>query len=230
MASIAPEICIAGREITEPTLSPDGQMIACVVAEAGVTGIRVLPVGGGPERLVTALPQPAAGRGLGGGCLAWVDAGRSLLYVGRDGALWTAPVAPGGSRRCVMSAGQGVSAPSATASGNFAVISKDDAEIWLVWLQEDQPAMRLDLGEDDFVCDPQITEVEHTDGSVSLEVIWQAWSVPDMAWDHSLARRVRLEREVWALAGITAFGDSRHSVRILQPRITPDGRVTVRAR
>jgi dipeptidyl aminopeptidase/acylaminoacyl peptidase len=225
MALIDPEICIAGREITEPTLSPDGNLIACVVAEAGVTGIRVLPIDGGPERLVSAVPQPVAGRGLGGGCLAWVDAGRSLVYVGRDGAMWTAPVAPGGMRRCVMASGQGFAAPAATAAGDFVVLSRDDAEIWLVWLHDQQPPMRLDLGEDDFVCDPQITAIDHGDGRVSLEAIWQAWSVPDMAWDHSVARRVCLEfdTQIWRVRERSVI---RGIGAILQPRLTADGRVS----
>ena len=230
MALIDPEICIAGREITEPTLSPDGLVIACVVAEAGVTGIRVFGVDGGSERLVTSVPQPAAGRGLGGGCLAWVDAGTSLLYAGRDGALWTAPVHRGGARRCVMAAGHGLAAPSATEAGDIAVVSRDDAEIWLIFVRAALPPMRLDLGEDDFVCDPRITAIDHGGGRVTLEVIWQAWNVPDMAWDHSVARRVSLEplRSSDHPAGswrVSERNEIRGSGAILQPQVIADGRV-----
>jgi dipeptidyl aminopeptidase/acylaminoacyl peptidase len=232
-ALIDPEICIAGRELTEPTLSPNGRLIACVTAEAGMTAIRVVPVEGGPERVVTALPQPAAGRGLGGGCLTWIDDGDALMYVGRDSALWTAPVT-GGERRLVMAAGTGMAAPMALASGSLAVVSRDHAEIWLLWPKGGYPALRLDTGQDDFVCDPHIAWVTKPGEAPVVQVVWQAWNVPDMAWDHSVVRRVQLRVRDGARTGDPLTGPldvlGRDLIEgtgaILQPRSLPDGRLT----
>lgn len=228
---IDPVLCITGRDLTEPTLSPNGNLIASVTSEAGVTAIWILPIDGGPERTVTSVPQPAAGRGLGGGCLTWVDGGRSIAYVGRDGGVWVAPVEGDGSRRLVMAPGRGLAAPASTGEGAHVVVTCDEAEVWLLWPGGGSPAMRLDLGEDDFVCDPQIAIVNELDGSECLHVVWQAWNVPDMAWDHSILRRVRLRPPVHN-DGFSALWEVHSRERfegtgaILQPRILHDGRIS----
>ncbi len=228
---IDPEMCIAGRDLTEPTLSPDGHLIASVTSEAGVTSIRVMPIDGGPERIVTSVPQPAAGRGLGGGCLAWTDEGHGIVYVGRDGGLWVAPVDGAGSRARAMAPGRGLAAPASNGDGSPVVITCDEAEVWMLWPSGEGPALRLDLGEDDFVCDPQIAIVNEPDGSECLHVVWQAWNVPDMAWDHSILRRVRLRRPTLN-DGFSPLWEvhSREMVEgigaILQPRILRDGRIS----
>jgi dipeptidyl aminopeptidase/acylaminoacyl peptidase len=228
---IETEICITGRELTEPTLSPDGNLIAYVTSEAGVTGIRVAPLTGGPERSVTSLPQPAAGRGLGGGCLCWIDEGRAISYVGRDGALWAVALEGSPARRLVMAPGSGIAAPASTRDGSLIVVSCNDAEIWMLWSDGRNPPMRVDLGEDDFVCDPQIRLVGNSDGAEVLHVVWQAWNVPDMAWDHSILRRVTLRaaeqttavRQRWEVVSRELI---KGSGAIIQPQILSDGRVS----
>lgn len=228
---IDPEICITGRELTEPTLSPDGTLLAYVTSEAGATAIRISPISGGPERTVTSLPQPAAGRGLGGGCFCFVDDGRAILYASRDGALWVAPLDGSQSRRLVLAPGRGVKAPASTSDGSLAVVSLNDAEIWMLWPDASHPPLRVDLGEDDFVCDPQIALVTEPDGTEVLYVVWQAWNVPDMAWDHSILRRVRLRPSATEDSFTTRWAvESRDLIEgsgaILQPQILSQGAIS----
>ena len=72
---ISPEMCVAGRELAEPRLSPDGTRLAYSVSWGGRSAIAVVDLGTtGPslERLATSEPQPRTGRGLGGGCGRWL--------------------------------------------------------------------------------------------------------------------------------------------------------------
>ena len=82
----------AGRELTEPQASPDRMRVGFVQRWRGGTSINAVSVDGdSPERLLTFGPDPAPGRGLGGGCFTWVTTprpGTSLVYAAVDGELW----------------------------------------------------------------------------------------------------------------------------------------------
>ena len=56
------DLCIGGRDLTEPKLSPDGTPVAFVVRWGPMAAITVVPVDGGPERVMTIDPAPAPGR------------------------------------------------------------------------------------------------------------------------------------------------------------------------
>ncbi len=179
-------MCLSGRELTEPRLSPDGSSIAFVVRWGGASAIVVLPLTSGPERLVTTGPEPAAGRGFGGGCFDWCPAGDGLVYAASDGDLWWQPM-PGGVPRRVsdVEAGRRVEAPAVDRAGEFVVGVVDQAEVWRWWLDGALPPERLDDGSADFVFDPCIT-------TCGTAVLWQAWNVPDMPWDAARVQRVTL--------------------------------------
>lgn len=207
---ISVDMCVAGRDLTEPRLSPDGVLVAFAVRWGSEAAVVTVPVDGGPERIVTTSPAPAPGRGLGGGCFAWLPDGSGLVYAARDGELWLQPM-PGGPARRVSDVGDGrrCEAPVVTPDGTAVIAAVDQAEISMWPLAGDATARRLDDGSADFVFDPDVS----TSGST---VLWTAWNVPDMPWD---AARVETLDLLTRARGSTVGPASVH-----QPRTLPDGR------
>jgi dipeptidyl aminopeptidase/acylaminoacyl peptidase len=206
---ISVDMCLAGRDLTEPRQAPDGTLVAFVARWGSSAAITVVPVTGGPERIVTTEPSPSPGRGLGGGCYAWMPDGSDVVYVGRDGNLWLQPV-PGGAPSRITDLDEGLSceAPAIAPDGSFVVAVVDQAELWRWFLDGDQAPERLDDGSADFVFDPFVTPCGST-------VLWMAWNVPDMPWDASRVQRLVLE------AG--ERNEFRPSGALLQPRTMSNG-------
>ena len=183
-------MCLSGRELGEPRPSPDGVTLAFTVRWESAAAIVLMPLAGGPERIVTTAPQPATARGFGGGCFAWVPDSSALVYAARDGDLWLQPV-PGGPPRRISSVApdRRVEAPVVSTDGAFVVAVVDQAEVWRWPLHGEGSPGRLDDGSADFVFDPYITTCGTT-------LVWQAWNVPDMPWDASRVQRVTFDGEV----------------------------------
>ena len=183
-------MCLSGRDLTEPRPSPDGVTLAFTVRWETATAIITMPLGGGPERILTTSPQPAIGRGFGGGCFAWAPDSNAIVFASRDGDLWLQPV-PGGAPHRISNVGEGhaVEAPVVSPDGTFVVAVVDQAEVWRWPLDGDGSPERLDDGTADFVFDPFITTCGTT-------LVWQAWNVPDMAWDASRVQRMTFDGEV----------------------------------
>ena len=194
----------AGRDLTEPTAAPDGATVAFVQRWRGGASINAVPLDGdGLERQLTFGPHPARGRGLGGGCFAWVDSS-SFVYAAVDGELWRQD---GMRLERLTSHEREVRAP--VVGDGRVVYAVDEAEVWLVDLAEPREPRRLDDGRHAFCFDPAISP----DGRI---VSWQGWSPPDMPWDGAV--RVDLDlrsgtiRE-WAVP----------DAAVQQPRFTPHG-------
>ena len=203
------DMCLAGRDLTEPKPSPDGTVVAYVVRWGSKAALSMVPIAGGPERLVSTEPQPSPGRGLGGGCFDWMPDGSGLVYAARDGDLWHQPV-PGGAARRISAVGEGRTAegPAVAPDGSFVVAVIDQAELWRWPLVGDAEPVRLDDGSADFVFDPFITPCGTT-------VLWTAWNTPDMPWDAARVQRRAFEGPV--------DDEFRPAGAVLQPRTTPDG-------
>ena len=180
-------MCVAGRELTEPKLSPDGSRVAFVATTGGSSAIVVVAVGGGPERMLTTLPVPAAGRGFGGGCFDWLPDGSGIVYAAVGGDLWLHSIARGAVRRLTRHGPDvRVEAPTVARDASFVVYAVDQAEVWRCWIDRDLPAERLDDGSADFCFDPSIT----IDGTA---VMWTAWNVPDMPWDAARVEHITFD-------------------------------------
>jgi dipeptidyl aminopeptidase/acylaminoacyl peptidase len=173
---ISPELCVAGRDLTEPRPSPTGATVAFVLRWGAESAIVVVPVSGGPERQLTVAPRPAGGRGFGGGCFDWVPDGSAVVYAASDGDLWLQRTDGAPAVRLTdHGRDRSVQAPSVSPDGRWVAYAVDQAEIWRVSLdQAPAHAERIDDGSADFCADPFAT---------ADAVRWQAWNVPDMPWD-----------------------------------------------
>jgi len=194
----------AGRELTEPSVSPDREWVGFVQRWRGGSSINAVPAAGGLERQLTFGPDPAAGRGLGGGCFSWLpslDEHPSFVYAAGDGELWL-------QRGVELErlTGHERSVRSPCVRDGHLVYAVDEAEVWLLDLVGGE-TRRLDAGDHAFCFDPALSP----DGRI---VSWQGWSPPDMPWDGS----VRVDHDLrtgttseWVLA----------DAAVQQPRFTP---------
>ncbi len=208
--SIPVERCIVSRDLTEPRLSPDGRHIVFAMASGGTAALMIDSLDGSPVRQLTAYPPPRPGRGFGGGCWCWLPDGSAAIYTAVDGNLWLQPVPAGGVRRLTRHGPErAANAPAMCADGSRVVYVLDEAEVWSTRL-DDGSTTRLDDGTADFVFDPCPTP----DSSGAW---WQAWNVPDMAWDASRIQRAAFDR--------LEVGEDRPAATIQQIRFLADGRV-----
>ncbi|MGI9028605.1 MAG: TolB family protein, partial [Ilumatobacteraceae bacterium] len=210
--AITPELCVAGRELTEPKLDRDGRRLAFVSRQAGATSIQLIDLADPTalERQLTTFPAPAPGRGMYGGCFAWMPDGSGVVYCGPDGRLWRQPVTGGAADALTAGHdGRPVAAPAVAADGSFVVYIVDTAEVCLQPL-DGRAVRRLDEGSHDFCADPA------TDPTGAF-VSYQAWSVPDMPWDGAARITVAVDgtdvRTAWRPDGGA----------VQQPRFAPDG-------
>jgi len=217
---ITPELCLAGRDLTEPRLSPDGSTVAFVARWGAESAIMLVPTGGGPERQLTLAPRPSGGRGMGGGCFDWMPDGSGVVYAARDGELWLHPL-DGSEVRRLTDHGEdrSVEAPSVSPDGRWVAHVVDQAEVWRVPTARrvtDDPAVddpgaeRLDDAGADFCFDPF---------SDHDSVRWQAWDVPDMPWDAARTEIVRFGPDGRVVSRDVRTG--RGAVQ--QPRTLRDG-------
>ncbi len=210
MTPISPERCIGGRELTEPRLSPDGRLLVYAVTSAGSAALMLSRLDGAAARQLTAYPAPRPGRGLGGGCWCWTADSRAVVYAGADGNLWLQPV-PGGQVRRLTDHGpeRTAQAPVISPDGEQLVYIIDQQEVWAQPVGAEAAPRRLDNASADFCFDPFVT--------ADAKVWWQAWNVPDMAWDAARLQVSSLD----AASVIETIGKGS----IQQPNVMPDGRL-----
>lgn len=206
------DLCLAGRDLTEPRPSPDGRLLVFVARLAGGSAQFVLvPTAGGPERILATAVEPATGRGRNGGAFCWLPDGSALLFVGADGGLWRQPVPSGPGLRVADLPGH-LEGPVCSPDGSQVVVTLDRGSVWAMATTGEGRPRRLDDGRHDFCLDPVVT------GSGSeTRVIWQGWSVPDMPWDRS------------DLVSVTLAGDPISTrgtgYQVQQPSPLADGRL-----
>lgn len=203
---ISPELCVGGRDLSEPRLTSDGECVVYGVSDQGVVCLVVHSLADDrPDRTLATAPPLRPARGLGGGAWCFTADESSVVYVGAEGDLWMQSVDGGECRRLTeFGTDRSVSSPCCTPDGGSVVFALDQAEIHQLTF-DSAAVRRVDDGTADFCFDPFV----HADS-----IRWQAWNVPNMPWDRSrVQRRVADEVSDLLVAG-----------SVQQPRVLPDGR------
>ena len=173
------ELCLGGRDLTGPVVSPDGSTVAVVSKTAGEPAALVLiPVNGAEERVLVFPDEPSGGRGMFGGCLAWSSDGRRLAVVARGG-LWVVDL-DGSSSLVLPADGSAIASPVWDGVGGL-VVTVDAERVIRIAVDGGSrgPVIeRLDDARHDFVADPELWGA-----GAAARIVWQAWSAPDMPWD-----------------------------------------------
>jgi len=222
--------CLAGIDIIEPQISPDGRFIAVILnGDRGPFIYRIEidhpdwdlrgpQTQQAPRSASSLYDEPAwspwpvrSGRSLGGGSFAWLPDSTGLVVVARTGDLWTLPLS--GEPHCVFesprdlplddSLPSGVFAPAVDSSGRYVAVTADQAQIWTIDLVTGR-SERQDGGDHDFVLDPVWW---------NGRPLWTAWNIPNMPWDES----------VLVNADAKQFGPRTNQVQ--QARVAPSGGV-----
>ena len=183
------EMCIFGRDITEPRPSPDGQSVIYLSRPSGeMTSFVEVDVDGKNEVVRDVDIPPAAGRGGSGGVWCWYSEDEAIVYVAQNGSLRFWPDRTSPSTVELAAPEKTIESPVALPEREAVVVTSDRGSVWLVPINGDQ-AERLDSGDHDFCADPAVMR-----DSNGVAVLWQAWSVPNMPWDHSVQVRCDLDR------------------------------------
>lgn len=181
------DMCISGREITEPRPSPVSQTVMFLSRVSGEpTEFVEVGVDGVGEVVRPVDVPPASGRGGNGGVWCWYSGDGAVVYIGTDGSLRLWPDRNAPLTTELASPGGAVESPVAIADRDAVIVTSDRGSVWMVSVTEGR-VERLDNGSHDFCADPAVTCGD--DGNA---VLWQAWSVPHMPWDHSLQVRIDL--------------------------------------
>lgn len=176
---ISAAMCAFGRELSEPRIDPTGRLVAFVVKWNDRAAVVVVPIDGGPERIVTSEPAPPGGRPLGGGSFDWMPDGSAIVYAARDGNLWRQPIAGGPPISVtVLPDGQAAQAPAVSFDGHHVcfVVEFDDRDT-IVVAPTMGPGPPVTVTAADFCFDP----VWFDDGRVA----WHEWDGDVMPWDRS---------------------------------------------
>jgi dipeptidyl aminopeptidase/acylaminoacyl peptidase len=211
MPAITPAMLAAGRELSEPRLTPDGTAAVAVVGWHGRAALVRFDLDGGPETLLTSEPAPRSGRPFGGGQWAWVPDGSALVLVS-GGDLWLQPVDGSPARRLTAQpAGSPASAPAVSAAGRIAYVV-DQHHVELRSLDDDPATAGVVLPHGEFAFDPAWSPDGRT-------LAWHEWSTPAMPWDRS---------EIVVADATTISIAARHGgpgIATQQPRFAADGRL-----
>lgn len=202
----------AGRDLSDPRLSPDGERVAFVSSAGGRNAIVLVPAGGGPERRLTSEPEPSSGRLTSGAVLDWLPDGSALVYAARDGNLWVQPVTGGPAGRITdQPKGAGANAPAVSPDGTCVAYVVDDRHVAVASLESHGPwPVRISAADAEFSFDPSWS-------ADAQFVAWHAWRPPHMAWDESS----------WVVAGADGSGPVAEyggdGLAVSQPRFSPVG-------
>jgi dipeptidyl aminopeptidase/acylaminoacyl peptidase len=200
-----------GRTLGEPRISPDGMTVAFVSSQHGSTSIALVPLLGGPERILTSLPEPGRPRPFGGGTFSWCPDSQGIVYASK-GDLWYQSILGGSPRQLTQQASElSASCPVVSPDGVHVVFVVSDRYVAVATIEESTLWPRnICNGSADFVADPSWS----ADGEF---LVWQAWDVPSMPWDESR----------WVVASFSGLGPvaavGEKHVQVQQPRFSPVG-------
>lgn len=209
MPRVTAAMVAAGRTIGEPRLSPDGSLVA-FVASGARADLVVVPVDGGPERVLTTDPAPSRARSDGGGVFDWLPDGSGLVYAATDGGLWLQPLDGRPPRRVAAPRADGpADSPAVHPDGTQVAYVVDTRHVAVADLDGRAWPQLASTGAD-FALDPAWAP----DGRLA----WHEWDVPDMPWTGS---RIPV-RHPDGRVDVAAGGPG---VAVGQPRFSPGGRL-----
>jgi dipeptidyl aminopeptidase/acylaminoacyl peptidase len=204
--------CLAGNDLTEPRLSPNGRVVAYVRSDS--KGARIIARSiterdasdgshdaAGVDHEWSSPDTVRPGRSLGGGCFNWMADSEHLVAVTSNGdlRLWGFD-----GRNDVLVErieGRTISSPESDPDGKRLAVIIDQAEVHEIDIASGA-IRRVDDGGFAFVFDPVW---------VRGRLVWQAWSPPHMPWDES------------SLVSETGVVRSGLRVQHQQPQTTADG-------
>ena len=226
---ITPAMVAAGRSLADPQLAPDGLHLAFASTIGGVAQLIVVALSDdptpscGPEVVITVDPRPIGSHPSGGGTYCWHRTGRSLVYAGRDGGLYSVPVGGGPGRLVTRpsSVGQYIS-PAIAPDGSLVAFVIDTGEAQQVAVARlntegsSEPVIVASGPDADFRIDPTWS----ADGRLA----WHEWSVPDMPWDGGRIASVEIAlRDLSVVVGPRTVLAGGPGVSVAQPRFSPLG-------
>ncbi|MCU1344879.1 MAG: hypothetical protein JWL70_1145, partial [Acidimicrobiia bacterium] len=210
--------CVAGRTVAEPRLAPDGGTVAFLSMGPGATQLVLVDAAGGIERVLPTEVAPSRTHPMAGGVLAWAPDSGSLAFCGADGSVWRQPV-DGAAPQVVWSPadtadgaeGPSLSAPCFSPDGDHLALVADERALMVIPLGEagSTGSAWMVPNPHEFAFDPVWLD--------ETTLLWQAWSAPDMPWDHSALMMA-------VVGGSSTNAPSSGSVRALVDR--PDTQVS----
>ena len=209
---ISAAMLAAGRELSEPRLSPDGETVAFVTTRGGRASIALIGVNGTPERTLTTEPPPRPGRPTGGGSFDWLPHGSAIVYAAVDGNLWRQDVTGGPPTRLTdQSDASPATMPAVSPDGSRVAYVVDERHVAVAPLAADGVwPVRLSAPDAEFSFDPSWS----ADGNF---VAWHSWRPPAMSWDES----------TWQIAPADGSGTLIElpidDFAVQQPRFAPAG-------
>ena len=206
--------CLAQRDLSEPRLDPTGHRVVFGAAHDGVGTLQCVELADGSEREWPLTPAPSLGRGMGGGCFAWLPDGSGIVYAAKDGGVWESALVPTVGACRVDTHHEGSIGPlhGIALSGDAGGVAAVDSLANIVVIERATGLTRKIVQPHDFALDP----VWHGE-----TIYWQAWSAPHMPWD---------EAEIWC-ASAPDFTARRvagvRGVSLQQLAVSPAGAIGV---
>jgi dipeptidyl aminopeptidase/acylaminoacyl peptidase len=170
------ERCLDSRDLSEPQVSPAGDVVVFGASQQGKGELRTIAVSGGSEEAWALEPAPSVTRGFGGGCFQWLPDGSGVVYAAKTGGLWEA--ARGATSACRIDTQAPVDA------SRFGVAVSPNGE-WVACVQNlcELVVVHRATGEEHIITQPHAFVFDPVwNGD---ELFWQAWSQPHMPWDES---------------------------------------------
>ena len=177
---IAADTIAASRGVSEPKLSPSGELVAFISTHSGERPkLCVVSVVSGQEQMIASDPSPIGVHPQGGGAFDWCPDELGLVFVTKAGAvMWTA--VDGSSSRVIVGRQPidgSVASPRVSPNGELVAYTVHDRCV-AVAAMSGKWWPQLVPSSGDFVMDPSWS-------ADSGWLAWHEWNNPNMAWDSS---------------------------------------------
>lgn len=196
----------AGRSLTNPRISPRGDLVAFISGMGERSEIGLIRLDGGSEQWLPCEPPAKKSQS----SMDWLPDGSGLVYLGVDGCLHRIDINELRCQQLTVSP-EPISGVAVSPDGTQVAYVVDTQHVAISPTEPDGPwPLRVSSGAD-FAFDPAWSP----DGAW---LAWHEWDVPNMPWDGS---RIVVRRSDVTGPIITVAGGE--GVAVQQPRFSPDG-------